>query len=101
MNTIQSAEMNKPQSGTFAARCRKLLAQMERTKNAIVSEFRGVLGAHEQVLRLALNEAEALAWESGYPNLVFPTLAEEKAQAVAAWHRRQESAWHHSLARAA
>src|SRR5215471_8150018 len=99
MNKIQNAEMSKPQSGTIATycltTCRKLVAQIERTKEAIASEFREVLGIHEKVLRLALNEAEALAWETGYPNLVFPTLAEEKAQAAAAWHRRQESAWHH------
>jgi hypothetical protein len=38
---------------------------------------------------LALNEAEALAWETEYPYLVFPTLAAEKAQAVAKWQVRQ------------
>lgn len=105
MNTIQNAEMSKPQSGTVAAycltACRKLVAQIERAKNAIASEFRQALGVHENVLRLALNEAEALAWETDYPGLVFPTLAREKAQAVAAWHRRQETAGqlrHHALA---
>ena len=73
------------------ASCRKLLAQIEKTKNAVVAEFREALGEHEHVLRLALNEAEALAWQTSYPHLIFPTLAVEKAQAVAAWHEHQRT----------
>ena len=71
--------------------CRKLLAQIEKTKNAIFAEFREAFEAHEHLLHLALNEAEALAWQTDYPHFVFPTLAAEKAQAVAAWHARQQS----------
>ena len=71
--------------------CRKLLAQLEKTKAAIVAEFREVFGAPEPLLHLALNEAEALAWQTDYPYLVFPALATEKAQAVAKWQVRQRS----------
>src|SRR2546425_7856130 len=71
--------------------CRKLLAQIGRVKSTILSEFGATLGAHERVLRLALNEAEAIAWQTGFPQLFFPTLAAEKAQAVAEWHRRSEA----------
>ena len=46
---------------------------------------------NDQVLRLALNEAEALAVASGFPQLLFPTLAMEKAQSAVAWHRRQQT----------
>jgi hypothetical protein len=35
---------------------------------------------------VALNEAEALAWETEYPQLVFPTLAEEKIAAISSWY---------------
>src|SRR2546429_9706653 len=73
------------------ASCQKLLTQIENTKDNIVAEFRHLLEAHEQLLRLALTEAEALAWQTEYPHLVFPILATEKAQAVAAWHARQQS----------
>ena len=73
------------------ASCRKLLTQIEKTKEAVAAEFRELLQAHEQLLRLALTEAEALAWQTEYPYLVFPMLAAEKAQAVAAWHARQQS----------
>jgi hypothetical protein len=44
-----------------------------------------------QLLRLALNEAEALAWDASFPHLWFPLLAEEKAQEVAAWHAHQSA----------
>jgi hypothetical protein len=36
-----------------------------------------------------LNEAEALAWQTAYPHLLFPSLAVEKIQSVAAWQARQ------------
>jgi hypothetical protein len=73
------------------ASCRKLIAQVQKAKRAILDEFRETGKAHEQLLQLALNEAEAVAWQTGFPHLVFPLLALEKAQAVAAWQTRQES----------
>jgi hypothetical protein len=76
---------------TCLAFCGKLLGELQQTKAAILNEFRETFAAHEHLLRLALNEAEALAWQSGIPHLVFPTLAREKVQAAAAWHSRQES----------
>jgi hypothetical protein len=44
----------------------------------------------DRMFRLALNEAEALAWQTDYPQLVFPILATEKTQAVTEWNARQE-----------
>ena len=73
------------------ASCRRLLAQIESAKNAILAEFRNQAGVRERMLRLALNEAEALAWQTEYPHLVFPTLATEKAEAVVAWQAREQS----------
>lgn len=71
--------------------CRKILAQIGKAKEAILAEARGTLDAHERMLQLALNEAEALAWHTGYPHLVFPALAAEKVHAVADWNRHQRS----------
>jgi len=71
------------------ASCRKLVAQMNKAKHAILTEFNGTVQAQEHLLRLALNEAEALAWQTGFPQLVFPDLALEKAQAVVARQARQ------------
>lgn len=69
--------------------CQKVLAQIKKTKDAVLVQFRDALADHEQLLRLALNEAEALAWQTHYPQLVFPDLAEEKAQKVANWAAHQ------------
>jgi hypothetical protein len=80
---------------SFGSRCvacyKRLLAQIEEVKAAVVSEFRGRLETDQRVLELAVNEAEALAWETGFPQLLFPDLAAEKAHAVAGWHERQQA----------
>jgi hypothetical protein len=79
----------------FSERCvdcyRKVLAQIEDVREQVVAEFRERLAEHKHVLDLALNEAEALAWQTEFPQLLFPTLATEKASAVTGWHQRQES----------
>ena len=71
--------------------CRKILAEIRKAKDAIVAEARGTLDTHERMLQLALNEAEALAWQTEYPHLVFPALAAEKVHALAAWNQHQQS----------
>jgi len=95
MKTTEQTEKNITASPSFAkaclASCQKLIAQIEKAKDTILAEFRETRETHEQLLRLALNEAEALAWQTEFPQLVFPTLAMEKAQAVAAWGARQQS----------
>ena len=71
--------------------CRKLLAQIRKAKDAVFADARVTLDTHERMLQLALNEAEALAWQTEYPHLVFPALAAEKVNAVADWNRHQRS----------
>jgi hypothetical protein len=71
------------------ASCQKVLAQIKDAKDAIFAESLAALNGHERVLKLALNEAEALAWQTVYPHLVFPALAVEKIQGVANWNRHQ------------
>jgi len=77
--------------GRCVASCRKVLAQLENVKAQVMAEFRDRLDDHQHVLDLAVNEAEALAWQTGFPQLFFPTLATEKARAVTGWHQRQQS----------
>src|SRR6476660_1233046 len=95
MNADRETRKDRDASITLAnsclTSCRKLVAQIEKTKDAILAQFRAKLEAHEHMIRLALNEAEAIAWETEYPHLVFPMLAMEKAHAVAAWLTRQRS----------
>src|SRR4051794_35434039 len=69
--------------------CKKVLAQIAHAKGKLLSEFKETFHAQEHLLQLALNEAEALAWQSGFPQLVFADLAMEKAQAIATWQSKQ------------
>jgi len=95
MKTTEQTKKDTNADRTFAkvclASCQKLIAQIEKAKDTILAEFRETRETHEQLLQLAVNEAEALAWQTAYPHLVFPLLATEKAQAVAAWDARQQS----------
>jgi hypothetical protein len=79
--------------GTFGnacrAYCQKVLAQIKGVKTAIFAESLAALKGHERILKLRLNEAEALAWQTVYPHLVFLALATEKIQRVADWNRHQ------------
>jgi|SRR6516225_8451196 hypothetical protein len=65
--------------------CQKVLERIAGAREMIFNEWRGMLRAQEHLLQLALNEAEAAAWQTAYPDLVFPVLAIEKVQAVVAW----------------
>ena len=69
--------------------CRKLFSEIQKTKRQLVGQFRNAFAGQEKLLRLALNEAEALAFLTDYPHLVFPTLAMEKVQGAADWRTQQ------------
>jgi hypothetical protein len=74
----------------FCVSCgRKLLAQIQQTKKELASQFRKSFSGNERMLGLVLNEAEALAFSTDYPQLLFPSLALEKIQSAAAWQRHQ------------
>ena len=73
------------------ASCQKILAQITAAREVIFNEAVDVLKSQEHLLRLALNEAEATAWQTEFPQLVFPALATEKVQAVVAWDARQQA----------
>jgi len=53
-------------------------------------ELRNILEVPDRIFRLALNEAAALAWQTGYPHLFFPDLATEKIQAATEWKAHQK-----------
>jgi hypothetical protein len=94
MKTTQFKQTNPAAVGNFAnacfATCQKLAAQVDRVKENFLSEFRETFAAHGQLLNHVINEADALAWQTDYPHLFFPTLALEKVQAAANWKTRQE-----------
>jgi hypothetical protein len=76
---------------TCLASCQKILAQIANARTAVYNEWRMAVGTQERLLRLALNEAEATAWQTKFPHLVFPVLAAEKAENVVAWNARQRA----------
>ena len=80
---------NRAKRRAVAAERRGIQVQFTNIKNSLAREFGTALGGHGQLLKSALNEAEALAWQTAYPQLLFPVLAEEKALSVNRWAARQ------------
>jgi hypothetical protein len=68
----------------------RIPCRIKRVKEGILAQSRQTVNVPEHMLRLAINEAEALAWQTRYPDLLFPALAIEKVEAVAAWNARQQ-----------
>jgi hypothetical protein len=85
-----SALKTGPTSTTQKYRAR-IRDEITRAKRSAMTEYSPEAGEHLRLLRLALNEAEALAWQTEYPHLVFPGLAVEKAQATVRWQKRQHA----------
>ena len=94
MNTTNCNKQNliadKTLKDTCFDVCEKIVKQVGQVKNDILAEFQGAFQTHEQLLRLAVVEADALAWQTDYPHLLFPVLATEKIQSAANWRTRQQ-----------
>lgn len=75
---------------TAAVACAKITRFLDTVKREVFTDFQDALGANEQLLRLAIIEADALARQTGFPHLVFPLLAEEKARNAARWQFHQQ-----------
>jgi hypothetical protein len=90
-NTNNCLTMKKTLSDRCVQSCKKLLAGIGAVRNRIANEFHATFEANEQLVQLAMNEAEALAWQTPYPHLLFPALALEKVQSVAIWQTRQQA----------
>jgi hypothetical protein len=78
-----------PRMATAVA-CQNVGSLIDRAKREVFAEYQSVLGANEQLLRLAIAEADALARQTGYPHLFFPMLAAEKAKKAARWQFHQQ-----------
>jgi len=86
MNTKEKAaeKIVKIVPDSWIASGRKLVLGIEQAKRNLAAEHNSELP--ERLFRMALNEAERLAWETEYPQLVFPMLAEEKIQVFSTWY---------------
>ncbi|MGZ4961299.1 MAG: hypothetical protein ACXWBP_07555 [Limisphaerales bacterium] len=93
MKTTYQPRTTASKTGEFTkicvAACKKLLGRIEQAKANVFAEFSAALKGQEHMLQLAINEAEAIAWATEIPYLVFPTLAQEKATSVANWAAHQ------------
>jgi hypothetical protein len=85
MNT-QNKNLAKIVPNSWVASSQKLIVGIERAKRELAVQFVGHPELPQRLFQVALNEAEALAWETEYPQLVFPTLAEEKIAAISSWY---------------
>jgi len=92
MNSYQEVTKNAVKTAAQACivSCQKIKTQFERVKANVLNELTDRLSLPEHWFRLAVEEAEALAWQTDYPHLLFPTLAMEKVQAMADWDARQQ-----------
>ena len=87
----RNAEVGSSFKSACLASCGKILAQIENAKAAAYNEWRTAVGTQERLLKLALNEAEATAWQTRFPHLVFPALAAEKARSIVSWNLHQRA----------
>lgn len=86
MSTHQGTARNivKIVPDSWVASGQKLIMGIDEAKRRLAAEHEFELP--ERLFRVALNEAEALAWETEYPQLLFPALAEEKIKAISSWY---------------
>ena len=91
MNTNQAPDQKivKIEPDAWIASGSKLIIGIAQAKQNLVAEHSFELP--ERLFRAAVNEAEALAWETEYPQLIFPALAKEKIETLAAWYQRGEA----------
>jgi len=66
-----------------------LVAKLDAYKAGVLQELTIESKAFLAFVRLALTEAEALAWSTSYPHLFLPGLMEEKLQSARLWTSRQ------------
>jgi len=74
-----------------ALACPQTLQHLRSLRQALYQEVLNKSAVPKKLLNLALAEAEALAWQTAYPHLLFPSLAAEKVDATVRWHARQSS----------
>ena len=66
-----------------------LVAKLNGYKAGLLADFRDESEGFLRLIRLAINEAEGLAWSTPYAHLLLPALAEEKIQCVRRWTSHQ------------
>lgn len=92
MKSTWDRKENRNESTGARVESRKDIQRVvNRIKTSVLNDYRDLAGEHGRLLRLALIEAEALAYQTGFPQLFFPTLATEKAKQAVSWHAKQQA----------
>ena len=68
---------------------RVIALEPAKIEEGFTIEFAALLKSQPQLFRLAVREAEAIAWQTPFPALVLPSLLEEKLGKASRWHFRQ------------
>ncbi|MFN7141680.1 MAG: hypothetical protein ACK4UN_20345 [Limisphaerales bacterium] len=71
-------------------RCPVITGSVTTMKRSLRQRFLGSF-ADLHLLDLTLSEAESMAWDTTFPHLFFPVLAEEKISKALAWAERQRA----------
>lgn len=86
------APVNRTRADTLRSRLR-----IRHYRKTLQRRLASVSDGQRRLIDLALNEAEALVWQTPFPQFLFPALAEEKAQAVTRWQNRQQAIRHREI----
>jgi len=87
----QKIKVRHPVTEACAKSYQKVMTSVKSARDSIMTQFRDLAAEYQHALHLELNEAEALAWQTEYPQLVFQDLAEEKVRGFAKWVARQRA----------
>jgi len=88
-NRTDPSARGKPSRAQPAHFHKKLAAKLNEYKVSLLEELSSESETFHQLARLAVNEAESLAWSTPYAHLFFPALVEEKIQYARQWTSRQ------------
>lgn len=69
--------------------CQTITAKLNEYKLGLLEQFINESEAFLRIARLAVNEAESLAWSTPYAHWLLPALAEEKILHARQWASRQ------------
>jgi hypothetical protein len=76
-----NCEKAQTNHGITSRFCRKLHTKVSKLKEQLIARYEATAGSSSRV-REALSTAESQAWETSFPHLFFPDLAEVHLAAV-------------------
>lgn len=87
---VSNKMVNRKLNASVTERCPVAAKAVRELKREMRQQYAGRF-ADLHLLDLTLREAESMAWETTFPHLFFPVLAEEKVARSIAWTERQRA----------